>query len=129
MIIGLSFFNISLYTQKGVQAVQGVIFMFVCENTFYPMYYVLAEFPENNPLFLREFRSGFYHPAIYYISRVAALVCIYIKWIKQLFYLLKVASRIYLRTGTFLNNCLLVGWLKINFLRLSYDYVCCHAYN
>ncbi|KAL1497602.1 hypothetical protein ABEB36_008532 [Hypothenemus hampei] len=74
LIVGLSFYNINIYTQNGIQAVQGVIFMFVCENTFNPMYYVLAEFPENIPLFVREIRSGFYHPIIYYISRLMALL-------------------------------------------------------
>ncbi|XP_066247718.1 protein scarlet [Euwallacea similis] len=72
IIVGLSFFNISFNTQKGIQAIQGLIFMFVAENTFNPTYYVLAEFPESHPLFLREFRSGLYHPAVYYVSRIIA---------------------------------------------------------
>ncbi|ENN81632.1 hypothetical protein YQE_01995, partial [Dendroctonus ponderosae] len=74
LIVGLSFYSTNFFTQKGIQAVQGAIFMFVCENTFNPMYSVLAEFPENIPLFVREFRSGLYHPATYYVSRILALL-------------------------------------------------------
>lgn len=72
--MGLSYYGTNVFTQNGVQAVQGAILIFVCENTFNPMYSVLAEFPENTPIFLREYRSGLYHPATYYLSRVTALV-------------------------------------------------------
>ncbi|XP_030764169.1 ABC transporter G family member 36-like [Sitophilus oryzae] len=74
LIVGLVYYGIDPLTQRGVQAVQGCIFIFVAENTFYPMYSVLAAFPENTPLFLREHRSGLYHPATYYISRIIALL-------------------------------------------------------
>ncbi|XP_060528288.1 ABC transporter G family member 5-like [Cylas formicarius] len=74
VIVGLSYCGTNPLTQNGVQAVQGAIFIFVTENTFNPMYSVLAEFPENTPIFLREFRSGLYHPVTYYLSRIIALL-------------------------------------------------------
>ncbi|KAJ8955186.1 hypothetical protein NQ318_009082 [Aromia moschata] len=74
VIVGLCYLGTNPYTQNGIQAVQGAIFMFVSENTFNPMYAVLAEFPENAPIFFREYRSGLYHPFTYYLSRIIALV-------------------------------------------------------
>lgn len=76
-MIALCYLGTNIYTQKGVQSIQGAIFMFVTENTFYPMYSVLAEFPENTPLFLREYKSGLYHPIVYYLSRILSMVSLY----------------------------------------------------
>ncbi|CAG9760792.1 unnamed protein product [Ceutorhynchus assimilis] len=73
ILIGLCYLRTNAFTQNGVQAVEGAIVIFVVENTFNPMYSVLAEFPENTPIFLREYRSGLYHPATYYLSRIVAL--------------------------------------------------------
>nr|CAI5860910.1 unnamed protein product [Callosobruchus analis] len=74
ILIGLCYFGTNPYTQNGIQSVQGVIFMFVTENTFHPMYSVLSEFPENTPIFIREYKSGLYHPATYYFSRILSLL-------------------------------------------------------
>ncbi|KAF7270965.1 hypothetical protein GWI33_016097 [Rhynchophorus ferrugineus] len=74
LTVGLAYYGTDPMTQMGVQAVEGALFMFVAENTFYPMYSVLAAFPDNTPLFLREHRSGLYGTAVYYISRVFALL-------------------------------------------------------
>ncbi|XP_050304977.1 protein scarlet isoform X2 [Anthonomus grandis grandis] len=74
LIVGLSYYGTNAHTQNGIQAVQGAIFIFVCENTFNPMYSILAEFPDNLPILLKENRSGLYHPVTYYASRIIALL-------------------------------------------------------
>ncbi|CAH2007438.1 unnamed protein product [Acanthoscelides obtectus] len=74
ILIGFCYFGTNPYTQNGVQSVQGVIFMLVTENTFHPMYSVLSEFPENTPIFIREYKSGLYHPATYYLSRILSML-------------------------------------------------------
>lgn len=79
--MGFCYFDIEVSTQTGIQAVQGILFMFVSENTFSPMYATLAEFPENKPLFIREYSAGLYNPSTYYLSKILALVCIGIRCI------------------------------------------------
>ncbi|CAG9863566.1 unnamed protein product [Phyllotreta striolata] len=74
LIVGFCYFGTDGLTQKGIQSVEGIIFMFVTENTFNPMYNVLAHFPSYLPLFLREYKSGLYHPFTYYISRILSLI-------------------------------------------------------
>ncbi|KAG5892103.1 hypothetical protein JTB14_008072 [Gonioctena quinquepunctata] len=73
-IVGMCYLGTDALSQNGVQSIQGIIFMFVTENTFYPMYSVLAQFPENKPLFLREYESGLYNPITYYLSRILSLI-------------------------------------------------------
>jgi len=60
--------------QRGIQAIQGALFIFVTENTFSPMYSVLALFPQEFPLFMREHKSGLYGVGVYYISKLIAMV-------------------------------------------------------
>lgn len=78
VIIGFCYFGIDSSTQAGIQAIQGVVFVFVTENTFTPMYATLAEFPENKPLFMREYSAGLYDPSTYYLSKILSLVRIQI---------------------------------------------------
>lgn len=73
-IVGFCYFNIEESTQRGIQAVQGILFMFVTENTFSPMYATLAEFPENKPIFIREYSAGLYSPSTYYLTKIFSLV-------------------------------------------------------
>nr|CAD7199149.1 unnamed protein product [Timema douglasi] len=73
VMAGLCFTGSIKNTQLGVQSVQGALFILVSENTFSPMYSVLATFPQEMPLFLREYRSGLYSTHIYYISKMIAL--------------------------------------------------------
>lgn len=75
LMAGLCFFGAIDLSQLGIQAVQGALFIFISENTFSPMYSVLAYFPTEFPLFLREKRSGIYSTAQYYLSNVIAMVC------------------------------------------------------
>lgn len=71
---GLCFTGTIDLTQPGVQAVQGILFIFVSENTFSPMYSVLALFPQSFPLFFRERKSGLYNTSQYYLAHLFALV-------------------------------------------------------
>lgn len=73
-MVGACFYGSINQTQYGVQALQGVLFLIVSENTFSPMYAVLAVFPQEFPLFIREKRSGLYDTAQYYLAHVAAMV-------------------------------------------------------
>lgn len=71
---GLCFFGTIDLTQHGIQSVQGAIFVIIAENTFGPMYSVLALFPHDLPLFVRERTAGNYNTVQYYIAHIVALV-------------------------------------------------------
>jgi len=75
-MLGLCYANGLTNTQAGVQAIQGVLFLFVTENTFSPMYSMLSTFPLELPLFMREYRSGLYNSFLYYFSKMVAMVSI-----------------------------------------------------
>lgn len=74
LAIGLCYLTTEPKTQNGIQSIQGILFMFVTENTFNPMYSVLPVFPLNRPLFNREYKSGLYSTALYYVSKIISLV-------------------------------------------------------
>ncbi|XP_040173655.1 protein scarlet [Anopheles arabiensis] len=74
LMAGLCFTGAIEPTQLGVQATQGLLFILISENTFTPMYAVLAVFPETFPLFMRETKNGLYHPSQYYVANVAAML-------------------------------------------------------
>ncbi|XP_033221030.1 ABC transporter G family member 3-like [Belonocnema kinseyi] len=73
-VAGLCFVGTINLDQLGIQAVQGVIFILVAENTFFPMYSTLALIPQELPLFLREYRAGMYPAYVYYTSKVLSLI-------------------------------------------------------
>jgi hypothetical protein len=75
-MLGVCYAGSLTNTQPGVQAVQGVLFLFVTENTFLPMYSTLAMFPLELPLFMREYRSGLYSSYLYYLSKMTAMVSV-----------------------------------------------------
>ncbi|KAK9744388.1 ABC-2 type transporter, partial [Popillia japonica] len=74
IMVGLCYLGTDALTQNGIQSVQGTLFLLVTENTFTPMYSVLAAFPEDLPLFLREYRSGLYPAGLFYISKNLAML-------------------------------------------------------
>lgn len=76
LMAGFCFFGSAELTQRGIQSVQGAVFIMITENTFGPMYSVLAIFPQGFPLFLREKRSGLYNTVLYYVANVIALVSV-----------------------------------------------------
>ncbi|XP_068899588.1 protein scarlet [Tenebrio molitor] len=74
VMVGLCYFGTKLTTQVGIQNVEGAIFLIVTENTFTPMYAIVNEFPQKYPLFLREYKAGLYSSAIYFLSRILAML-------------------------------------------------------
>ncbi|XP_074102486.1 protein scarlet-like [Cotesia typhae] len=74
LMAGLCFIGAINLDQLGIQAVQGVLFILVTENAFFPMYATLSLFPQEFPLFIREHRAGMYPTHLYYISRMVSLV-------------------------------------------------------
>lgn len=60
--------------QKGIQNIQGALFILTTENTFPALYGSLTIFPAEWPLFLRETRGGLYSPSAYYLAKIMALV-------------------------------------------------------
>ena len=77
VMVGLCYLGTVSSSQAGIQSVQGAIFLLVTENTFGPMYSVLALFPEDVPLFLREYKSGLYPAGLFYVSKIVAMVRTY----------------------------------------------------
>ncbi|XP_046390561.1 protein scarlet [Ischnura elegans] len=74
IMAGLCYFGVGMGDQRGIQAVQGALFIFVTENTFAPMYSVLAVFPQEMPLFNREYKAGLYNTHAYYLSKMLAMI-------------------------------------------------------
>ncbi|XP_043270410.1 pleiotropic drug resistance protein TUR2-like [Venturia canescens] len=74
IMAGLCFVGAINLDQLGVQAVQGVLFILVSENAFFPMYATLSLIPQELPLFLREHRAGMYPSHLYYFSRIISLL-------------------------------------------------------
>ncbi|XP_055609215.1 protein scarlet isoform X2 [Uranotaenia lowii] len=74
LMAGLCFSGALNLDQLGVQAIQGILFIFVSENTFSPMYSVLSVFPETFPLFMRETKSGLYRTPQYYLANMLAML-------------------------------------------------------
>ncbi|KAL6257473.1 hypothetical protein P5V15_011043 [Pogonomyrmex californicus] len=71
---GLCFVGAIDLDQLGIQAVDGVIYLLVCENAFFPMYATLALIPQELPLLLREYKAGMYPVHLYYLARMISLV-------------------------------------------------------
>lgn len=74
VMAGLCYAGSINMTQAGVQAVGGLLFILVAENTFTPMYSVLSVFPQTFPIFLREIKSGIYSTDQYYLANIVAMV-------------------------------------------------------
>lgn len=74
VMAGLCFTSTVDMTQAGVQAIGGILFIIVAENTFTPMYSVLSVFPQTFPIFLREIKSGIYTTDQYYCANLVAMV-------------------------------------------------------
>ncbi|XP_045474983.1 protein scarlet [Harmonia axyridis] len=74
LMVGLCYSNVDPKTQDGIQAVQGMAFLLISENTFSPMYSVLETFPKDHALCIREYQSGLYALSTYYVSKILATV-------------------------------------------------------
>nr|XP_045624412.1 protein scarlet-like [Procambarus clarkii] len=73
VLIGACYTGVML-NQAGVQDIEGVLFIFITENTFPSVYGVLNTFPQELPLFLREYKNGIYRCDAYYVSKMLAMV-------------------------------------------------------
>ncbi|XP_076242450.1 protein scarlet-like isoform X7 [Calliopsis andreniformis] len=73
-IAGLCFLGSVKLDQLGIQATQGVLFILVSENAFFPMYATLALIPQELPLLRREYRAGMYPLHLYYVARILSLI-------------------------------------------------------
>lgn len=56
--------------QRGIQNMQGLIYLVITETVFTFNYAVFYTFPRELPLLLRDIASGLYNPAPYYFSKV-----------------------------------------------------------
>lgn len=74
IMCGLCFYGSLNLDQIGIQAVQGAIFITISENTFHAMYSVVAVFPNDFPIFIRERKSGLYNIFQYYISNILGML-------------------------------------------------------
>ncbi|XP_076166930.1 protein scarlet-like isoform X2 [Ptiloglossa arizonensis] len=74
LIAGLCFVGSVNMDQLGIQATQGLIFILVSENAFFPMYATLALIPQELPLLRREYRAGMYSIHLYYVARMLSLI-------------------------------------------------------
>ena len=76
ILVGMCYTNVKL-NQAGIQDIEGVLFIFITENTFPSLYGVLNIFPQELPVFLREYKNGIYRTDTYYISKMISLVSSY----------------------------------------------------
>ena len=63
--------------QRGIQNMQGLMYLIVVETVFTFNYGVFYTFPKELPLLLRDIASGLYSPAPYYLSKVAIMVSLF----------------------------------------------------
>ncbi|KAJ8671114.1 hypothetical protein QAD02_002373, partial [Eretmocerus hayati] len=56
--------------QKGIQNIQGLLYLVITETIFTFNYAVFYTFPSEIPLLLRDIASGLYNPAPYYMSKL-----------------------------------------------------------
>ncbi|KAK3882732.1 hypothetical protein Pcinc_012937 [Petrolisthes cinctipes] len=73
ILVGICYTNVKL-NQAGIQDIEGVLFIFITENTFPSLYGVLNVFPQEMPLFLREYKNGIYRSDTYYLSKMLAMI-------------------------------------------------------
>ncbi len=69
LVFGSIFFQI-LLDQKGIQNINGLLFLFITNTSFSNMFPVVNTFPAEIPLFLREHHNGMYRVFPYYLSKL-----------------------------------------------------------
>ncbi|XP_043284562.1 protein scarlet-like isoform X2 [Venturia canescens] len=60
--------------QRGIQNMQGLMYLVVTETIFTFNYGVFYTFPKELPLLLRDIAGGLYSPAPYYVSKVVVMI-------------------------------------------------------
>lgn len=77
LLIGLVYLN-QTYDQKGVQNINGCLFLMQVQMTFGNLFTVLNTFLEERVAFLREHHNGMYCITVYYITRMLAELPLFI---------------------------------------------------
>lgn len=75
VLISTPYVHITL-DQKGIQNMQGFLYLIVTEVIFAYSYSVFHTFPHEMPVLLREIGNGLYSPGPYYVSKMLILVCV-----------------------------------------------------
>ena len=86
LMAGLCYVGAVNNDQAGVQAIQGVLFILITENTFPAMYSALALIPKELPMLVRELRDGDYHPSALYLAKVLSYVSVCIFFLSNILY-------------------------------------------
>ncbi|XP_047115879.1 protein scarlet-like [Schistocerca piceifrons] len=73
LLLALPYVGIKL-DQRGIQNVQGLMYLIITETIFTFSYGVFHTFPSEIPILLREISSGLYKPGPYYISKMLILL-------------------------------------------------------
>ncbi|PSN29865.1 hypothetical protein C0J52_25425 [Blattella germanica] len=73
LLISLPYVDVKV-DQKGIQSLQGLLYLIITETIFTFMYSVTNVFPQELPVLIREISSGLYHPAPYYAAKVFILL-------------------------------------------------------
>ncbi|XP_039275795.1 protein scarlet-like [Nilaparvata lugens] len=60
--------------QKGIQNIQGFLYLVIVETIFMFSYSVFHTFPSELPVLLREIGNGLYSPGPYYVSKMVILL-------------------------------------------------------
>jgi len=75
LLISVPFTDLQL-NQKGIQNMQGFLYLIVTEVIFTFAYNVFHTFPREVPVMLREIGGGLYKPGPYYLSKMIGLVSV-----------------------------------------------------
>ncbi|XP_045170126.2 protein white-like isoform X2 [Mercenaria mercenaria] len=68
LVLGLIYLQLDV-DQKGVQDINGVLFLILTNMTFTNVFGVLNSFPLETPIFLREYSTGLYRVDIYFLCK------------------------------------------------------------
>ncbi|PVD37708.1 hypothetical protein C0Q70_00308 [Pomacea canaliculata] len=68
VILGLIYLRIK-YDQRGVMNINGAIFLLITNASFTSLFAVVNSFPNEMPIFLREYGSGLYRTDVYYLAK------------------------------------------------------------
>lgn len=73
ILLATPYINIEV-DQRGIQNIQGLMYLIITETIFTFSYSVFHTFPAEIPVLLREISNGLYKPGPYYLSKMLILV-------------------------------------------------------
>ena len=68
-MFGLIYLRLN-YNQKGIQDINGFLFLCICNNGFSTMFFVVNTFPLEIPIFMRDHKNGMYNCLSYFLAKV-----------------------------------------------------------